>query len=498
MTEEEIEQRARARRSALEDLAEEDLGIFIELHNPEYDKPDHLAPLLDALDRSMREPVYALVEAPPQHGKTDTFLASMARRLRYRPRHELAYCAYGASLALRKSRRCREMAGRAGVWMHDEEIKRNRRGSAASAVSYWQTIEHGSFTAGGRSGAFTGGGYDFVLADDLLKDRAEAESLIHQEKSIEVVRSTFGNRIKPGGSFFVTHQPWNDSDPIAQLKAEKAGPDGQGWELISLPAIRDAVYDDDGNLIAGIPLWPARYSLQWYAATKHRVKDYNWFSQYTLERRPRGTSLFREPARFVRPQQDNAVVIISCDPGIEDNKIRDSSGIVVGSCYLRQGRYHTPQKRQLDLWVDVLHAEDKWFDPGTLLDHLQHLQQHEFPGAPIIIEAVGAFKMLQGIAARTHPKLRLYSVVPTTSKYLRAQPCAQAWNEGRVRVPLDSPWVADFLHETRRFTGKQGGKDNRVDALTQLFDYGGVVLGAFDAPPEDDASGDRVMPQSPF
>lgn len=498
----ELRRRALARYAANVKRAEHDLGTFIELHNPEYDRPEHLAPLLDALDRSMREPVFALVEAPPQHGKTDSCLAHIARLLRYRPRSDVAYCSYAASLALRKSRRCRDMAHTAGVWMTDEVVKRKSRFDTASAVSYWQTIDGGSFTAGGRSGGFTGGGYDFVLGDDLLKDRAEAESSIMQEKAIEVVRSTFLNRVRPQGSLFVTHQPWNQHDPIAQLKREKAGPDGQSWEVISLPAIRDAVYDDDGHLIGGTPLWPARYSLEWYAKTKHRVKDYNWFSQYTLERRPRGTTLFREPGRYTAPTIDHAIVLISCDPGIEEGpggrlKVPDSSGIVAATCYLRAGKYHTPEHPALEVQLDLLHVEDRWCEPGDLLDELDRLQHEEFPGAMIVIETVGAFKMLVSIAARTHPRLRLTGITPKTSKYLRARPAAAAWNEGRIRVPLDAPWVADFLDEARRFTGKAGGKDNRVDALTQLYDYAGQALVSWDTEGEDEVE-ERMMPASPY
>ena len=60
---EEAHLRALARQSANEDLAEHDLGLFIELTTSAYDAPEHLRPLLDALDRSMTEPVYALVES---------------------------------------------------------------------------------------------------------------------------------------------------------------------------------------------------------------------------------------------------------------------------------------------------------------------------------------------------------------------------------------------------------------------------------------------------
>jgi hypothetical protein len=501
-TAEEAHLRALARQSANEDLAEHDLGLFIELTTPAYDSPEHLRPLLDALDRSMREPVYALVECPPRHAKTETLLHGLARRLRYRSEDHVAYCSYAAPLALRKSRRAREMAARAGVWTGDEQIRRNRF-DPSQAVSYWQTIDGGSFTAGGRNSGFTGDGYGMVIYDDPLKNREEAESPVYQEKAIETWRG-LANRIEPGGSAFLSHQPWNDLDPIAQLKTEQAasalasvtGGAAPAWEIISLPAVIDAVYDEaTGRLIGGTPLWPARWSLEALARRKHDVKDYNWFSQYTLDRLPRGDQLFRDPARYRTPTEDGAIVVISCDPGIEDDKMKDSSGIVVACCYRRPSPHHTPQTPDFDAYLDILLAEDQWRDIPDLLDYLETLQKTVFRGAPILLEEVSAFKALSQTARRLKKRLNLTSITPHGNKYLRAQPTADAWNEGRIRTPIDAPWVADFHFEARRFTGKRGGKDNRIDALTQLYDYAEHVHGQLAA---GESGGENMFTSSPF
>lgn len=291
---------------------------------------------------------------------------------------------------------------------------------------------------------------------------------------MEVWRGTLGDRIEPGGSAFITHQAWNDSDVIAQLKEAMrgAGPDDIQWEIISLPAVIDAVYDEAGNLVGGTPLWPARWTLRELARRKYNAGDYNWFSQYQGDRRPRGDALFGEPLRYTVPQVNGAVVVISCDPGIEDNKMKDSSGIVVGSCFRVASPYYTPESPDFDQCVDVLLAEERWRDMPELLDHLEWLQNEVFPGAPIILEEVSAFKALSQMARRLNKRVLIYPVTPRGSKYLRAQPTARAWNKGQIRTPLQAPWdVADFQREARRFTGKPGGKDNRIDALSQLFDY---------------------------
>lgn len=492
---EEAHLRALARRSADEDLAEHDLGLFIELHTPAFGDPEHVQPLLDALDRSMSEPVFALVEIPPRHTKTWTFLHHLVRYMRYRKAAPVAYCSYSSPLALRKSRQARELAGRVGMWADDAKVVSRNRFDPASAVSYWQTIDGASFTAGGRGGAFVGDGYMQVLYDDPFKNRKEAESPKIQENAIETWRG-LATRIEPGGSGFVSHQAWNDSDPIAVLKGEMGTPDAQEWELISLPAVIDAVYDEKtGRLVGGTPLWPARWSLEALAKTKHRVGDYNWYSQYTNDRMPPGTQVFRDPARYFLPQMNGAVIIISCDPGIEDDKTKDSSGIVVGCCYRRQTPYHTKENPDLELWIDVLFAVDQWRDTPDLLDYLETLQTVDYRGAPILLEEVSAFKALSQMAGRLNRNLGLYPVTPKGNKLLRSRPTAKAWNNGRIRVPVDAPWVVDFLRECKRFTGKAGGQDNRVDALTQLFDYAEYALGAIASA---ESGGESEMASSPF
>ena len=496
LNDDEIHARALARRSALEELAEFDLSTFIELATPAYDSPEHLRPLLDVLDRSMREPVFALIEVPPRHAKTETLLHDLARTLRYRPTESVAYCSYSAPLALRKSRKTREIASRAGVWTDDERLMAKSRFDPSQAVSYWQTVQGGSFTAGGRNGAFVGEGYGKVVYDDPFKNRAEAESPVIQEKALEQWRQLAG-RLEQHGSGFVSHQAWNDLDVIATLKAELArGPDGGDWEVISLPAVIGAEYDEKtGALVGGVPLYPARWSLKALARKKRDVGDYNWFSQYTNDRRPRGDRVFTDPARYAEPTIDGAVVVVSCDPGIEDDKMKDSSGIVVGSCYRRAGPYHTPERPQIEARVDVLHAEDQWRDTPDLLDYLEYLQREQYAGAPILLEEVSAFKILSQVARRLNPKLRLYPITPKGSKLLRAQPAAKAVAQCRIRVPVFAPWVDAFLREMSRFTGKAGGKDNMVDALTQLFDYADGLLSAA---AEADWGGEVGMASSPF
>jgi predicted phage terminase large subunit-like protein len=64
--------------------------------------------------------------------------------------------------------------------------------------------------------------------------------------------------------------------------------------------------------------------------------------------------------------------------------------------------------------------------------------------------------------------LRILELPVSGDKFCRAQPAAAAWNDGRLRIPTQAPWVQDFVGEVTRFTGQGDRHDDQVDALAHL------------------------------
>jgi len=62
--------------------------------------------------------------------------------------------------------------------------------------------------------------------------------------------------------------------------------------------------------------------------------------------------------------------------------------------------------------------------------------------------------------------LRIVGVPTTSDKFGRAQAVAAAWNQGRVRLPPEAPWLADFVRVVTGFTGVRDRHDDDVDALS--------------------------------
>lgn len=491
-TREETLLRARARRKLDERQAEHDLLKFIEIYQPRYREPTHMRRVVEAFDRAMRGPVYCIIEAPSRHYKTSILQAAAARLLKYRERPRIAYCTYAGDIAKRRSREVRDLAARAGVWVGEQQ-ETVQKFDPSKSVAFWQTDTGGQFVAGGRHGQWIGEGFDLIIYDDPLKDPAEAESQVARDEAFSTFRGTLMSRREPRCSVFVTMQRWNEDDPIGRLKAWlETDPDAPKFEVITLRAIEDIVVETDahGNerIVGGTPLCPSRYDLPDLIQTASLLGDYFW-PNFQQDVTPRGKRLFPELARYDLPRIDGSILLISCDPGIEGTdakhkkkKTPDPSGIAVGWAWIEKGEARKNPLTGLieqpdEVHVDVIWAEQLWLEPLDLLDFLEDLQHNHYVGAPVLLEEVSAFRMLELVANVINERLYIVGVVPRGSKLIRSLPTAASARAQRVRVPRVGDWIPGFCKEVREFTGKPGRRDNRVDALTQLYDQAALMLG---------------------
>lgn len=494
-------ERARARELLEWRQARFDIELFIRKTSPKLEPVPHLGPLDDVLNETMRRPLIALVECAPRHGKTVRLLHQAARRLKYHPTDQVAYASYSSGFSGRKSREVRKICARAGVWTADAVPKRKRTfedrfSDPAAAVHYWQTREGGAFVAGGRGGGYVGEGFHLVLVDDPFKNRQEAESPTISDSVFEdLFQGTLFTRLEPTGSMIITHQAWNDQDLIARVR-ELLEKEGSPHEVVSLPAVRNARYDQQGRLVGGKVLWKKRYPIKRLRQIQAAVGVYNFESQYQCNRVAKGTRVFSELQSYTKPNFEHAIVAISCDPGIEENVKRDESAYVVAAGYLNEDGL---------VCMDILQAEEHHEEIPETVDRLELLHL-AWDGAPIVLEEVSAFKAISQVSRRLDDERRrrgerkanlpITSWVPRGSKLIRAQPTAGGVQFGRVRGPASASWLAVYRQRLRRFTGREGGKDGLVDATVQLYDWFERRLAV--ARVRGRSGGERTMAASPY
>lgn len=419
------------------------LGVIPRI-TPSFQIPHHLRPLADAFARAKAGPVRVCVSVPPRHSKTETILHAGAWWLMDRPHDTIGYVSYAADIAQSKSRRMRDMAGRVGVTLRDD----------AKAVNEWRTKQGGGVLATGVGGPLTGHGVNLLIVDDPLKNREEAESITIREKLYDWFTSTAMTRVQPGGSVIVCHTRWHDDDLIGRLTAN----DDRGvWEYINLPAF-------SGPEENPVPLWPGMWTLEEMQKRRREVGEYDWASLFQGQPRPRGGRRFQDPARYTHPGLSDPAtgtwrILIGVDPAATAKTNADFSCAVVLAV---QGKPGT-----VDFRADVLEVWRGQVEIPELVRRLEALSIKW--GAPLAVEAVAGFKAVPQMLRVMNKNLRVYDVHPLGDKFTRALGVSAAWNDGRVRVPVDKAWVPDFLAETEKFTGVGDKHDDQVDALANAY-----------------------------
>lgn len=433
------------------DLLEESEGVealleFVPLMSPWLKAPQHLRPLADIFYRAETTGyIRALTSVPPQHGKTTSILHFIVHFLKKHPDKTVGYVSYASTFAESKSKECRDIAERAGLKIRDD----------FSSAREWRLEEGGGFLAAGVGGPLTGYRVDFLVIDDIVKNRETAESPTFQQIAIDWAKSTGFTRLSKDASVIVNMTRWTDGDLIGRLPTETE----TLWEKVNLPAIS----------ADGTALWEEVKPLEFLQAQKRLVGPYNWAALFEGNPQPRGGALFREPTYYRLANVAGARFAIACDPAATAKTSADYSAIVV-VCAQGDG---------LDQVVDVVDAWRGQVEIPQLVAKLREVQLKW--GCPIYVEAQGGFKavpqLLRIVGGRSRgddPRdpLRIVELPALGDKFTRALPVSAAWNDKRVRLPEPSPnapWLKDFIDEVCKFTGKGDRKDDQVDALSHAF-----------------------------
>lgn len=188
----------------------------------------------------------------------------------------IVVASYGATLAERKSETCRAIV--------DSDVykfifPKVRLSKESTSKEYWRTTKGGTYRAVGVGGALTGMAAKLLLADDLLKDRADANSEVMREAAWNWWNSVFYTRKQSKSLICLISTRWHLLDIAGHLEdqqalaEEKHGKNGafDKWESMVFPAIAEEDEYVHGKLFrkAGEVLAPERFSLDDVMRTKN-------------------------------------------------------------------------------------------------------------------------------------------------------------------------------------------------------------------------------------
>lgn len=435
------------RIAALDALARpESLADFIGRMTPKHAPvPPHLQRVVEIIERTRDEEVFAAISMPPRFGKTVTLAHGLAWRILYDPACLNIYAAFGADLSLQTSRLVRRLVRAAGMPLSEE----------AQAAHDWRTVYQGGLKATSVGGDITGRGCNggLIVADDLVKGRAEAESKLVRDRAWDWLRDDLLTRLEPGASVIVNMTRWHEDDVIGRLKRD---PLGRQWIHIELPAVvgDDGEPADEHEDADARALWPGVYPLDRLAPIR-AGGEHGWWSLYQQRPFPRGGSMFKRAWFGVveaAPAGGHAV------RGWDLAATKDGDGAATAGVKIREvgGRYyveHVAWLRGAPHEVEQLIVATAQQDGR---DVVQDLPQD--PGQAGKSQRAYLASKLAGFAARFSPE--------TGSKEMRAEPLAAQAGAGNVAL-VRGHWNEEFLDEIEAFP--VGRLKDRVDAASRAF-----------------------------
>ena len=371
-----------------------------------------------------------------------------------------------------------------------------------NTVSEWETGMGGGVRAVGVGAGITGYGGKLVIIDDPIKSRAEAESETFRNRSWEWFNDDIYTRLEPDAAIILIQTRWHEDDLAGRLLEEmKNG--GEQWEVVSLPAIAEAVstaetpksgkeeetgikgiqainaIKDEPNILPsssspsssilspsslsnicdpigrrpGDALCPERFPLAELARIRRQLGEYSFSSLYQQRPMPLEGGLFKKKwfTQIVEVAPRGLRWFRGYDLAISTKTSADFTASA--RCSIdRHGNLYI---------ADVFRARLEYPDQRKfVVDRLRSERDTEH-GIESALHAQAFIQDLRREPSLARHAIRLVRV--TSDKFTRALAWANRAEEGKVFL-VRGPWLKTFLDEVTSFPN--AAHDDQVDAVS--------------------------------
>lgn len=417
----------------------------------------HLDLIADRLEACRRGGIRRLIiNVPPRSLKSLlTSVALPAFWLGHDPSAQILCASYGQDLADKLSADCRQVM--ASEWY--QALFPTRLSKTRNAVNEFNTTANGSRMATSVGGVVTGRGADLIILDDPLKPE-EALSDSQRTKVNDWFDGTLFSRMnqKETGIIIVIMQRLHMDDLVGHL-LERGG-----WEVLSLPAIAEAVEEFSYDTAIGHRrhirqhgdlLHPERESRAVLDELRRNLGGYAFAGQYQQAPVPAGGGMVKDKwwGVYQEPPEKFDLVIQSWDTANTANELSDYSVCT------------TWGKKGLNFYL--LHVYRKRLNYPDLKRVVRDLGDQFKPARILIEDRASGTQLLQelkeaGVYAATPVK-------PEGDKIMRMSAQSAKIESGFVWLPAFAPWLADYRSELSAFPLSKF--DDQVDSTSQALAF---------------------------
>lgn len=420
----------------------------------------HLDAIAYQLERvASGENLRLLVTIPPRNAKSKTISSIwVAWMLAQDPARNFVCVSYSNELSGKLARDCLSIM--LSPW-YRELFPRTVISPKRSAAMDFETTAGGGRLATSVTGTLTGRGGDIIILDDVIKPE-EANSETTRNHVNDWYQSTLASRLndKASGAILLVMQRLHQYDLVGMLL--EAG----GWQQLKLPAI--ATEDEVIPLTrsrqyhrrAGELLHPARESQAVLEKQKAAMGSAAFAAQYQQDPVPAAGNVIQgswfKDYNSATLDRSYGRIVQSWDTASKDNPHNDWSVCITALVQRKDVYILDVLRRRMIMPVlkaAAIAAAREWSARELLIEDqasgtqlIQLLRAEDPSGVP------------SPIARR-----------PESDKLSRAIGVSAMIEAGRVHLPSEASWLAEFKSELLGFPNTR--HDDQVDALSQLLDW---------------------------
>jgi predicted phage terminase large subunit-like protein len=306
-------------------------------------------------------------------------------------------------------------------------------------------------------GGITGMGGDYIIIDDPIKNREEANSLTYRDKLWDWYTSTLYTRQEKDAAILITLTRWHEDDLAGRLlELAMKDPAADQWEIVSLPAhCEDETRHPDDTRAEGDPLWEGKYNIDELAKIRATVGVYDWSAMYQQRPQPAGGTIFKREwmSKRYRELPAGVQIIQSWDLPFKNS---EASAKCAGIVMARKGA-------EL-FFVDCVNDKMGFTDSISAIKSLT--AKHPKARAKVVEDKANGPAIIDYLR-KDIPGMIPFN--PKGSKEDRALSVAPFFEAGNVYFPESGAWVGDLIDDLLRFPS--GVFKDTVDATVQAILY---------------------------
>jgi predicted phage terminase large subunit-like protein len=411
----------------IKELAIKDVASFICFNNDDYTKPKHLQPIIDEIDLICNGAVSKMMfSVPPQHYKSVSLLNAVALYLTKYPYKVVAYISYSQTFSQTQTRKAVQ------IYKH---FNPNAKILIDTQKEFILEAGGGLITSS-VDGGLTGYAIDWLIIDDPIKDRLEAESQTFRNRNIDWFNDVAKTRLRPDKtSITIVHTRWHNNDLIGYLQKNEPS-----IKYINLKAI------NDNNE-------PLLHNLEYYEQVK-QANAYGFYSLYQGEPIGKSSHLFKEFV-YTDVLPSKYSVSVGLDLAYTATSKADYSVYVV---MLKDNETNK---------LTIIKAKCWQADINETKNILLRLR-NEYPNIKFGIEANGTQKAIYDMLKDVLRPLKTMEL--KGDKFVRAQDFSSQWNLGNVLIYSKGDIDNQFFEQIAEFSGLKDLHDDFIDGAVYAYE----------------------------